>query len=102
MGATLHEDRYGVFEFPLNVANCPANSTNDQNFTIVGLAPGDFVSIAAKDLVANIGIMYAVCISPNLLRIRWLNPTAAPINPGITQMTAHWFRAERILPATTG
>ena len=102
MGAMIHEDRFGVFTFTLNVANCSAASTNDQNFTVPGLNVGDFISVAATNLVANIGIVYAICVVKDTLRIRWINPTASPINPGATDMIAHWFRAERILPASTG
>jgi len=102
MGAMIHEDRFGIFTFTLNVASCPANSTNDQNFTVMGLNVGDFISVAAIGLIANIGIIYSTCIVKDTLRIRWINPTASPINPGNTDMIAHWFRAERILPASAG
>lgn len=98
MGVLLHEDRFAKINFSLNVANCLANTTTIQTFALSGLRVGDIMIVSAPTLNTGLGVVDAYVNTNGILTLRFVNSTAAPINPGVILFSAFFYRAE--LPVT--
>jgi len=94
MGATMHEDRYGVVSQSLDVLSVDANLTAERDFTVIGLKPGDFVSVCKPTLSAGLGVVNARVKAADTLSITYVNATALAIDPGAETYLIFWFRPE--------
>lgn len=59
----------------------PAAGSLDVPFTIPGIAVGDRASVQAPALEAGLGMQVLGCTVAGTLNVRFLNSTAAPIEP---------------------
>lgn len=63
------------------VGPVPANGSLDVAFAIASVGVGDRASVQAPDLEAGLGMQVLGCTVAGTLNVRFLNPTAAPIEP---------------------
>lgn len=80
-----------------------ANSTTEQSFTIGGLLPGDFVSVATVGVqTANVDVHTARVTAPNTLSLAFSNSTGGPLTPVAGSYRLLISRPEDVanLPAT--
>lgn len=94
MGAMLREDRFGVVGLSINVASVSANTTAEQDFTVLGLKVGDFVALCKPSLSAGLGIVNARVKAANTLSISFVNATGSPIDPAAETYLIFWCRPE--------
>jgi hypothetical protein len=98
MGVMINEDRFGIASASFNVVSCAAAAITEQSFTVAGLRPGDFCHLNAQSSgLGNVGIAGLRVSAANTLTVRFINPTAAPINPGTVPFLVFWFRPEKLL-----
>ena len=96
MGARFREHRDGIIQLTFNVASVPANSTNEQTFTVPGLRVTDFVEANKPSHTPGVSIGNCRCSAPNTIAIQFMNSTASPVTPGPEVWMVSWFRAENI------
>lgn len=95
MGATMHEDRFGIVTSALDVAEVAANTTAEQDFTVEGLKTGMFVAVNKPSLSAGLGIVNARVSAVDTLSITFVNATAVAIDPASETYVVLWYRPER-------
>jgi len=54
-------------------------TATEVSLTVPGTQPGMHYIVTAPDLETNLGIVSAVCTTAGTLKVRFINPTAAPI-----------------------
>lgn len=70
-----------AFEAKIDPASVPANTTDEQNFTVKGLQTTDFVTVSKPTHEPGLGIVNARVVTTDTLGITFANLTASPINP---------------------
>ena len=80
-----------IYSKVINPAEVAANTVISQDFTITGLATTDKVLVNPGTYI--IGVAGAYVVGANLLRIIFVNPTAAPITPASSTWTIIAFRS---------
>lgn len=73
MGVQINEDRWCVVSKSLDVASVAANTSAEQDFTVTGLAVGDFVQVSKPSLSAGLVIGNARVKAANTLSITFGN-----------------------------
>jgi hypothetical protein len=96
MGAMMREDRFGVVAMSINPASVSANTTAEQDFTLPGLAVGDFVFVNKPSVTAGLSIANARVKAANTLSITFGNHTGSPIDAAAETYTIFWFHPEII------
>ena len=86
-----------VFSTTLTPASVAANITAEQNFTIAGLQPGDYINcqcIGAQ--TAGISVANVRIIAVNTVTIAFNNATAGALVPAATTYGFVWGRPEQL------
>lgn len=96
MGAQLKEGVHGLLTISINVASVAANTTAEQDFTVPGLAVGDFVAVNKPSLSAGLGIANFRVKAANTLSIQFVNATGAPIDPAAEAYTVFVVRMRQV------
>lgn len=94
MGATMHEDRFGVSTLSVNVASVAQNTTAEQTFTLTGLKVGDMVFVNKPALDAGLGIVGCRVSAADTIAISYVNATGSAIDPAAETYKIFWFRPE--------
>lgn len=94
MGATMHEDRFGVSTLVIDPASVATITTAEQDFTLTGLKVGDFVAVNKPSCTAGLGIANARVKAADTLSITFVNPTAGSVDAASETWTIFWFRPE--------
>lgn len=83
-----------VIQFTFDAASVAANTTAEQDVTVLGLLPNDYVAVNKPSLNAGLGIANARVKSANLLSITYVNSTGSGINPASETYTLLVIRPE--------
>lgn len=78
----------------LDVASVAINTVAEQNFTIAGLLPGDFVILQKPSLSAGLGVLTARVSAANTLSVQFVNATGGAIDPAAETYQLLVFRPE--------
>ena len=96
MGAMIREHRFGVIQQSLDVASVSANTTAEQDFTVPGLLPGDWVFVNKPSLSAGLNIANARVKAANTLSLTFGNHTGSAIDPAAESYLIFWIRADAL------
>lgn len=79
-------------------ASVGANTTAEQNVTIPGLVPNDYVDIRRQDGVQTTGIaqVNVRVIAANTLTVQWVNSTGGALTPAAGLYLCNVTRAESV------
>ena len=91
MGAMLHEHRFNVVSLTISPAIVNANTTNEQTFTLTGVAVGDFVYVSKPTHQTGLGIVNVRVSAANTIAISFMNNTAGNITPTASQTHLVWW-----------
>lgn len=86
--------RVFAFTQSLNPASVAANTSAEQNFTIAGLLPGDFVFLQKPTVSAGLTVVSARVSAANTLTVTFGNHTASPIDAAAETYQLLVFRPE--------
>jgi len=75
------------------------NTTSEQDVTVPGVMPGDFVFVNKPSLNAGVGIVNCRVKSANTVSVSWVNATAGAVNPGSESYTFLVLRPDATLTA---
>lgn len=97
MGVQLREDKWAVFSASVDLASVAANTSADQNITILGLRPGDII-LAAAAIGATAGLTFAGgrVTAADTAILRMTNATGVAIDQGATTVVFVVLRPERV------
>ena len=76
--------RTATYEVELNVANVPANSTSQQNFTVVGLELDDIVYVNQPTNLATIYVLSAWVSAKDQVTMLFWNNSGGAVDPPAT------------------
>lgn len=95
MGVMINEDRFGVVAVSINVGSVAAGTSAEQDFTVIGLKPGDFVAVNKPSASAGLGVVNARVKQADTLSITFMNVTDSAIDPAAETYLVYWFRPEK-------
>jgi hypothetical protein len=78
---TGNASNISIISQSIDVASVAANTSAEQDFTVVGLKLNDFVQVSKPSLSAGLGVTNARVKAANTLAITFTNSTAGAINP---------------------
>jgi hypothetical protein len=79
------------------VGPVPANGSLDATIAVPGISPGDRAVVCCPDLEADLTVQALGCTTVDELIVRFVNPTAAGIEPGSHTYQLTLFKLVRTL-----
>lgn len=75
-------DAVKIFQINITPTSVPAQNSNEQTFTVIGINPGDYINLGSA-AAQTAGIVVGSCriTAPNTLAVQFVNVSGAAVVP---------------------